>query len=163
MRGRFSNGHDKWIQLREIIKTQKIGVLTLQETHLTPDEEETLNKRFENDWLIISSINPSCPNAAGVALVLNKRFTNSVGIDKMEIIPGRALQITIPWHKEIKLTILGIYAPNDGNGNETFWSEIKDKINPQRKPDIILGDFNIVEDALDRLPAHRDYPSATEA
>src|ERR1700727_1233840 len=35
MRGRFNNGSDKWTQLREIIMSQKIGVLALQETHLS--------------------------------------------------------------------------------------------------------------------------------
>jgi hypothetical protein len=42
MRGRFNNGSDKWIQLREIIVSQKIGVLALQETHLSHEEEEAL-------------------------------------------------------------------------------------------------------------------------
>jgi exonuclease III len=162
MRGRFNNGNDKWTRLREIIKSQKIGVLVLQETHLTLDEEEILNTRFEKDWLIISSINPNSPNARGVAIILNKRYTNSTNIEKKEIIPGRALQITMPWRKELKLTILAIYAPNDSGSNEAFWSEIREKIDPHRKPDIMLGDFNLVEDALDRLPAHRDHQGATE-
>jgi exonuclease III len=162
MRGRFNNGKDKWSQIRQIIKSQKIGILALQETHLSPDDEKVLNTIFEKDWQIISSIDPNNPNARGVAIVLNKRLTSNIGVVKKEIIPGRALQIIMPWRKELKLSVLAIYAPNDGSNNESFWAEIREKIDSQNKPDVMLGDFNLVEDALDRLPAHRDHQGASE-
>jgi hypothetical protein len=88
MRGCFNNGSDKWIQLREIIMSQKIGVLALQETHLSHEEEEDLNSRFEKDWVIISSINSNTPAAGGVAIIFNKRLTNYIGISRKELIPG---------------------------------------------------------------------------
>jgi hypothetical protein len=88
MRGRFNNGSDKWIQLKEIIMSQKIGVLALQETNLSDEEEEVLNSRFKKDWVIMSSINPNTPAAGGVAIIFNKRLTNYMGISKKELIPG---------------------------------------------------------------------------
>jgi hypothetical protein len=68
----------------------------------------------------------------------------------------------MPWYKELKLTILNVYAPNERACNEAFWSEIEEKISLQKKPEVMLGDFNLVEDAIDRLPAHRDHQRATE-
>lgn len=32
-----------------------------------------------------------------------------------------------------------------------------------KKPDIVLGDMNVVEEAIDRMPAHPDYGPAVEA
>ena len=34
---------------------------------------------------------------------------------------------------------------------------------PQRRPNIMLGDFNLVEDGLDRLPCHLDDPNVVAA
>jgi exonuclease III len=140
-----------------------LWILALQETHLTEREEDELNIKFENDWKIISSIDPNHTNAAGVAFVLNKKLANTEGIIKQNMAAGRALQITIPWRKDIKLTLLNIYAPNNATENETFWNDLKNKIPDDKKPDVLLGDFNLVEDALDRLPAHRDHAGATTA
>ena len=61
----------------------------------------------------------------GVAIVLNKSFIQTEGqgdIKTTEIIPGRALLISI---KCTKLTILVIYGPNEHSKNKTFWEEIK--------------------------------------
>jgi len=163
MKGRYHDGEDKWIQIRDMIRTEKIGILALQETHLTEREEDELNIKFENDWKIISSIDPNHTNAAGVAFVLNKKLANTEGIIKQNMAAGRALQITIPWRKDIKLTLLNIYAPNNATENETFWNDLKNKIPDDKKPDVLLGDFNLVKDALDKLPAHRDHAGATTA
>lgn len=51
-------------------------------------------------------------NAQGVAFVINKEIISIANITTNELIPGRAMSITIPWVEEKKLTILNIYAPN---------------------------------------------------
>ncbi|KDQ33713.1 hypothetical protein PLEOSDRAFT_1020640, partial [Pleurotus ostreatus PC15] len=83
-----------------------------------------------------------------------------------EIIPGRAILVKATIHNGKKLTILGIYAPNNVTDNAKFWDALRMFFieNPnERRPDIMLGDFNVVEDAVDRQPAHMDRSSATEA
>ncbi|KAJ7717281.1 hypothetical protein B0H16DRAFT_1225303, partial [Mycena metata] len=80
-----------------------------------------------------------------------------------EIIPGRALHLTIPWHGGSKLTVLAAYAPNDAAENAQFLDLLEFKIRHLPKPDIVLGDFNMVEDAIDRLPHHKDPSTVTEA
>ncbi|KAJ7065754.1 Endonuclease/exonuclease/phosphatase, partial [Mycena amicta] len=76
-----------------------------------------------------------------------------------EIIPGRAILLETKWHGEEKLTILGIYAPNSKADNEEFWKKLQRYFeqNPNvPRPEIIAGDFNVVEDKVDRMPMHED-------
>ncbi|EJD35620.1 hypothetical protein AURDEDRAFT_130493 [Auricularia subglabra TFB-10046 SS5] len=59
---------------------------------------------------------------------------------------------------------MAVYAPTDRGENEDFWKKVKKKIQESRsifpKPNILLGDFNMVEDAIDRFPARlRDIDS----
>ena len=76
----------------------------------------------------------------------------------MELIPGRVLLLMLDWHNDQRLTILTIHAPNSPHAHPQFWSEIENKINDNpHRPDLLLGDFNIIEDAMDRAPAHEDY------
>ncbi|KIJ09914.1 hypothetical protein PAXINDRAFT_86789 [Paxillus involutus ATCC 200175] len=163
MKGQYHGGSDKWLHINQLVCDQQIGMLALQETHLTKTEEDAINDTFHHRLHVLSSLDPTSPNAKGVAIVINKQLTNSKNIRTFDIIPGRALLARIPWHKESHLNILNVYAPNDSTSNETFWTELLSKVQGLPKPDIILGDFNLVEDALDRLPPHLDAHAATEA
>jgi hypothetical protein len=73
--------------------------------------------------------------------------------------------LTLPWHTDLTLTILNVYAPNAHNENEQFWDTLETKWSDMNLPfpDIMLGDFNIVEDAIDRLPSHKDPSHAVIA
>ena len=88
-----------------------------------------------------------------------------VNIEDFELIPGRALITRILWHGDNLLTILNICAPNNHLENEAFWNELKQKLVARNIPrlDLMMGDFNIVEDAIDRLPPHQDHLDATQA
>ena len=68
--------------------------------------------------------------------------------------------ITINWHLERKLTVLNIYAPNETSENAHFWETLLEKYRQgkYKKPDIIAGDFNVTEEAIDRLPPREDPP-----
>ena len=81
------------------------------------------------------------------------------------LIPGRALLAKIPWHDDSQIKILNVYAPNDAKENENFWTELNNMTlaRPDLRPDLMLGDFNLVEDGLDRLPCHLDDASAVAA
>jgi exonuclease III len=97
-------------------------------------------------------------NAQGVAIVLNKELTNVKGIDQIDIIPGRAILVTFLWHSDLSLTVLKIYAPNSHTENQTFWETLDSEWDRLDLPipDVMLGDFNIVEDALDHPLSHID-------
>ncbi|KAF5367236.1 hypothetical protein D9615_010673 [Tricholomella constricta] len=109
-------------------------------------------------------VNPT--GRAGIAIVLNKELTNVNGARITEIVPGRAIHIQTNWHRAEQISILSVYAPNLSNGDENakFWKTIHDYLvtHPRMKVDIMTGDFNMVEDTLDRIPAREDPQEAVE-
>ncbi|KAJ7244520.1 hypothetical protein C8J57DRAFT_1082995 [Mycena rebaudengoi] len=88
---------------------------------------------------------------------VNKCMIETENIKTTVIIPGRAMVLEMKNVDGDPLSILGVYAPNAPGENAAFWKTIKDWLisHPNvRKPNIMGGDMNIVEDGLDRLPAH---------
>jgi exonuclease III len=164
MRGRGTGNNDKWNNINQMVKECRIAVLAVQEAHLTQQHVDNLHQLFGKRLQIHFSQGPNS-NAQGVAIVLNRELTNIKGIRKWEIIPGRAMLMTLPWHADLLLTILNVYAPNAHNENQKFWEELSTVWEEQDlpKPDIMLGDFNIVEDAIDRLPSHHDPPGPVKS
>ncbi|KZV95714.1 hypothetical protein EXIGLDRAFT_582448, partial [Exidia glandulosa HHB12029] len=73
------------------------------------------------------------------------------------LVPGRAIVTTMNWHRNDELTFLAVYGPNDKQENHEMWTTIEDRIRESNgtipKPDVLLGDFNFVEDGIDRFPA----------
>ena len=146
------------------MREYKTNLLAVQEMHLTQEDVDNIHDLYGTRLKVIFSQGDN-HRAAGVAIVINKERSMSTAIEEFEIIPGRALLACIPWHGDLLLTILNVYAPNGPAENETFWKELKQKFateNPPR-PDLMMGDFNKVEDAVDQLPAHLDHTGATQA
>src|ERR1700734_1349744 len=135
------------------MKEQCLGVLAVQEAHLTQEHVDSLHTLFGKRLLIHFSQGPNA-NAQGVAIVLNKELTNIKGVVQQNVIPGRAMLIILPWHADLSLTILNVYAPNAPHENQAFWESLSLEWDRQGlpPPNIMLGDFNLVEDAIDRLP-----------
>ena len=160
---------NKWNHINQIMRDEKIGILLLQETHMDVVRHNQVQKLFVNRLHILYSADPESPTRkGGVAIVLNKRFVPSQGAGTVrteEIVGGRALLLTLELNERRKLKVLAIYAPNDPRENRDFWNELKEffEENPNKKPDLMAGDFNMVEDSLDRLPSHSDQGGTTEA
>ena len=95
----------------------------VQEAHLTQQHVDNLHQLFGKCLQIHFSQGPNF-NAQGVAIVLNQELTNIKGIRKWDIIPGRAMLMTLPWHADLLLTILNVYALNAHNENQKFWKEL---------------------------------------
>ena len=165
IRGGGSNKiQEKWHHINQLLRQDKIGILALQETHSTDALISSLHALFGKRLHIYHSSDPDAPNSKGVAIVLNKEILHTNNIQHHDIIPGRALLLSIPWHSSI-ISILAIYAPNTTTENEAFWSALHNKWTELGlpKPDIMLGDFNLVEEALDRLPSHPDNQAAVHS
>ncbi|EJD51082.1 hypothetical protein AURDEDRAFT_160225 [Auricularia subglabra TFB-10046 SS5] len=64
------------------------------------------------------------------------------------------------------MSVLAVYAPTTPSANKEFWKKLKAKIKripgPERRASIMLGDFNCVEDALDRFPTKLSRIDAPE-
>ncbi|KAF5380150.1 hypothetical protein D9615_006149 [Tricholomella constricta] len=157
---------NKWDQINQIMREDKLGILAVQETHLTRSKVNRLNGMFEKRLLIINSSLHRRTNAAGVAIILNKQWTAWNETHHWEIVPGQALLVQIPWKnsRESTRTILAIYAPNDPAENRELWITLQRAFRNNRlpNPNFMIGDFNIIEDALDRIPAHEGDASAVE-
>jgi len=165
IKGRMSGDFNKWMHLPQIIRENKIAILAIQETHLTDELATQFNNLFGNSLALHYSPDPVTRNARGIALIVNKKLINTENIVESVITPGRAIELAIPWHDAQTLNILAIYAPNAPREIKEFWNDIHNTINNTTapRPDIILGDFNLVEDAIDRLPSKQDEAQATEA
>ncbi|KAL1687967.1 Endonuclease/exonuclease/phosphatase, partial [Schizophyllum commune] len=146
----------KWPKVLSLLLSDKIGVLALQETHMTASLLGEIATRYEKQMRVFSSMEDDKPNSKGVAIVLNKRLTNHEEVQCTDIIPGRAIQITYPWHKNRLVTILAIYAPAGSESEKSeFWGTIRKSYVGDRQirhPDFVLGDMNLVSSSADRLP-----------
>ena len=162
MRGR---GRDKWLHINQIMKEKKIGILALQETHLSDEQTGNIQNLFNKRLAIFSSIDENSQNSKGVAVVFNKEITNTKNIKMDVIIPGRAIQISTQWHGNQVLNLMAIYAPNSHTDNANFWTEINLKRAQMNlpKPNLKLGDFNMVEDSIDRMPCHPDNNNVVDS
>ncbi|KAG2075455.1 hypothetical protein BDR04DRAFT_1126300 [Suillus decipiens] len=126
------------------VRDDTINILCLQETHLNPTK---------------------AGNSTGVAFILNKEKINTSDTKMTTLIPGRAIALTIKWHSQRTIKILNMYTLNDPKEHPTFWNIIKEKWrqNNLGTMDFMMGDFNIMEDPLDRAPARHDNEQATKA
>ncbi|EPT04439.1 hypothetical protein FOMPIDRAFT_1091164, partial [Fomitopsis schrenkii] len=159
---------NKWLHVNQLMRDKRIGVLVVQETHMDERRRQQVEDLFCQRIRIFATGDPDNPTGkGGVAIVLNKELVDAMAATAVTIKEGRALSAHIP-HKQGKgLTVLGIYAPNDPVQNEYLWEDIVAFYDhPLNKgvprPNIMLGDFNIVEQALDRMPQHEDRRETVE-
>ena len=147
------NRQSKYKLLSEMMRMNKIAILAVQETHL--NEEEAKLIEINNPRIKIIN-NGHYTNKLGVAFVLNQDYTKNVEYKHEVIIKDRAsrLQIKI---RDMELDMINIYMPNTTKAKQNTIKEIQNKIqNTTSERSIILGDFNLVEDSLDRYPSHKD-------
>ena len=149
-----------------MLRTEQIGVLALQETHLDEDTTSQIRTVFDRRMMILNSHAPTNQTAsAGVAFVLNKEKINIKKATLKELIPGRATFLSLEWQQEEPLHLLNIYAPNDLRAHPEFWNELEEKWRRLNlpSPTFMLGDFNLTEDPLDRAPTRSDLEPAVSA
>ena len=155
MNGTGSRTDDKWGAINNVMKQRKIAVLAIQETHPSEDTQRTVQRKFQNSLQIYHSADPDEPGIRnGVSIAVNKRLVKAANIETRTIIEGRAMSIEIPWNGEDKLRIMNVYAPAKNNEKAAFWEQLLQKFETENEPepDLVVGDFNIVENPeIDRL------------
>ncbi|KAK0486817.1 Endonuclease/exonuclease/phosphatase [Armillaria luteobubalina] len=148
------------------MREQKISLLMLQETHLSREYANEILQMYGKSMEIFFSADKYNPTGkAGVAVILNKNLIQTEGVVTTDLIPGRALLVQIPWHGGTYFNWLAIYAPNDDSESKLMWDKLTTEWEKHHLPHIdgMSGDFNLVEDALDRLPTHEDHRATVEA
>ncbi|KAJ7194823.1 Endonuclease/exonuclease/phosphatase, partial [Mycena pura] len=166
MKGRGKPEDDKWFHIWQILREQKLGVLIIGEAHLDDSYKENIDTLFKRAMRLEFTPDEEAPTArAGLAFVLNRNTVEADDITTKVVVPGRAMLLKMRNVDGKNLSILGVYAPNRPYQNANFWKEIERwcRAHPRDKPDIIGGDTNFVEDAMDRLPSHPDSKAAVEA
>jgi exonuclease III len=166
----------KWSDIKDAIRNENIAILAVQETHLSQEQAKTVQKLYAPHMKIIHSpglVNPTA--STGVAFVLNKRLLNTDDskFKAQVLIPGRALLLEIRWHNDEHITLLNVYAPAERDEQPAFWEKLTNRWKPKDnengdttelpRPDVILGDFNIVEDVVDRYPPSEDEIASAAA
>ena len=155
IRGRgASQKHSKYKDLSSWMRLNRIAVVAVQETKLNNVDCEMIRK--ENPRTDILE-NNSENRSNGIAFVLNKDLTAKWTIEQTNLIPGRASAIKIT-HEKLNCTLVNVYSSNDQREKVAFYKELLKVLREKniRESVIMLGDFNFVEDSLDRLPEHRD-------
>jgi exonuclease III len=164
--GISAKGH-KWHHVNQIMREKSIAVLCVQEAHLTEERQGKINDLYGRRLVVYASADPSNETGrGGVAVVINKAKINTANVKHKVIVEGRALSVRITQHHGSAITILCVYAPNNPSENGQFWSSIQNYYanHPaEPNPSIIMGDCNVIEDAIDRLPAREDCTPAVEA
>ncbi|KAK7034152.1 hypothetical protein R3P38DRAFT_2772255 [Favolaschia claudopus] len=146
---------NKWYHLWQDIRTNKVGLMIVGESHLNDQRHLDIENLFGQCLRVDFTADPDAPTSrAGLAFVLNKTLVKTDGVKTHEIIPGRAMQLELEWHGEEPLSVLGVYAPNDTHDNAQFWRDIKQWFmnHPNvRKPDAMGGDTNKATGSQSRI------------
>lgn len=161
-----SSSFEKWAEINAVMKRERIAILALQETHLDDQQLSGVNRLFGKRLAIYNSPDPSNPRAtAGVAFALNKDLISSQNLKIMELVKGRAVALKTTWNNQEETMLINVYAPNRRSEHGPFWESIEAarQRHHLRKPDFVLGDFNLTEDAIDRSPPKGDNENATNA
>jgi len=163
IRGRNDRFHkSKFKDITTYIRRERIAILAIQETKMKPEEEINVMNANPRIHYINNSIGDE-QQGAGIGFVLNKDLIQNKRWHHTTIIPGRASRLEIEWTEEQGLDIINIYAPNDGIEKRNFLIELYKKLNEIEdwNEPIIMGDFNFVEDAIDRYPKRKDNEPIT--
>ena len=158
----YANGKSKYKNLTSILRKNRIAILAVQETRLNDEEVEKLHR--ENPKIIIESNNDDT-SKEGVGFVINKDILVNKTWKHTSLIQGRASRLEIDWTEDNGLDIIVSYAPNATTDKVEYFEKLLDtikNIDDWREP-ILMGDFNFVEEAIDRQPQHPDDNRITNA
>jgi exonuclease III len=152
--------------ISKTIYENRIAILALQETHLDQSKTRQVRECFNKNLKIITLEHPEDPTGqAGVAFIINKMLLNPKEFSAQELYPGRAIMLKIKWSELCETSLLNVYVPTTRMEQQPFWDSM-DTTRRERRlahPQIVLGDFNVTEDKINRVPAQLDNKAATEA
>ena len=87
----------KWATVSKALCTCQIGILAIQETHLSTELALQAGELFTCRLAIYNSPDPDNPTgSAGVAFVINKEKVDTSRITMTTLIQGRAIFLSVP-------------------------------------------------------------------
>ena len=156
MRGCLKNNKDKLKMVIDWLRINRIAILALQETHLTDEAVEELNEKYEKLKFFGSGLSTS---KGGIMFITTDRIGTPKSLTYKTLEQGRSRVLCLDYEGQT-LTIVNVYMPNNKpQQKETLQNLCKDLRNHQGIADselLIVGDWNFMEDKIDRSPQHND-------
>jgi ribonuclease HI/exonuclease III len=155
--GKTTDSGDSKIQrLSTIMKQRKYAIVAIQETRINTEIATQLQKLHPS---IVILNNGQFSSKQGVAFIINKKLfagKNNTWTH-YPLIDNRASLLRINWRGEHH-DIINIYSPNADTDKLAFIENLTNAITSitDLQNPILLGDWNCVEDSLDRQPPRED-------
>jgi ribonuclease HI len=159
---KYANGTYKYRDITTLMRKSKIAILAIQECRLNELERVKIEAMCPKIRIISNS---SSTAKEGIAFIINKDLVKERQTEHKELIKDRMSRLTVKWNDEVLIDIINIYVPNNEKDKILFLKKAKHIISKIKNKEniIIMGDFNCVEDKLDRLPMTKDDNKVIEA
>ena len=161
MRARQKNNKDKMKMAIDWLCTNKLTILALQETHLMEDTINDLNQKYRMLKFYRSSLSTS---SGRIMFVINEPTDTPQHISFEELEKGRMGLLSLNYSNS-KLNLVNVYMPNHKTPQKEMLKHLRNKMRAKTHIDkeelIILGDWNFVEDRIDRSPQHDNDSGVT--
>jgi exonuclease III len=156
MRGRQKDSKDKMRMVIDWLRINQIEILALQETHLMDEGIKDLNHRYRHLRFFGSGLSTL---SGGILFIVNDNTGSPQKTHFEEIVKGRIGMLSLKYGSQI-LNIVNVYMPNQKlEQRETLKGlrrKLKMRLNTAGEDLLIMGDWNFVEDKVDRSPQHDD-------
>jgi ribonuclease HI/exonuclease III len=143
---------DKLQMIRSWIRNNDITVTALVDTHW--DDEYVKDIRLKNTQLFCSH---ETTNRGGIAFLIDTSKCKPTSISFKTLIEGRSGMLDIAYERQ-KLKLVVIYIPPERKEKIETIKSLRRKLRQEedRENIIVMGDFNMVEEDIDREPCHPD-------
>jgi len=99
--------------------------------------------------------NGQYPNEIGVVFAINKDLVDENNLQHGVMISNRESQLKVKWGDDQELTLINIYTTNDEESKIKFFENLASMTRNNKQKDLcLMGDFNCVENDIDRSPPH---------
>src|SRR5882672_7459853 len=159
IRGKNDGAHNsKWPKIARIMRMKRIAVMAVQEARMTKEDVAQIEGATPKMKIIA---NGQYSNKMGVAFAINKDLINTDKIEHKIMIPSRASVLKVTWGEGQALALINLYAPNNDKEKEDFFKKVTTMVKKNENKNLcIMGDFNCVENNIDRSPPHKDNEAA---
>jgi len=136
------------------MRIKRITILAIHEARTT--EEDTIQIEGMICKIKIFT-NGQYSSKMGIVFAINKDLVDEDNFHHKIMIPNRASKLKVKWGKDQELTLIKIYAPNDEESKIRFFKKLASMTRNNKQKDLcVMGDFNCVENDIDRSPPHKD-------
>jgi len=156
MRGRQKEGKDKMKMVVDWMRINHITILALQETHQKTEALEELNKTYRHIKFYGSGLSTA---SRGIAFIVSKDVGTPDETTFKSYECGRTGMLSLKYGEQT-LNMVNVYMPNNKTQQKEVIINLEKALKKETKIKeqelIILGDWNFVEDQIDRSPQHAD-------